>query len=84
MATSDPNNQQHEIDSLIRHRVNRQRKERRGYYAEEVMVLRVIEWLAAAQRNETRRIQHKIWTLHPEGKHFRALTQNSRIKVAYI
>ncbi|KAG4275152.1 hypothetical protein FPRO04_08814 [Fusarium proliferatum] len=30
MATNDPNNQQHEIDCLIRHRVNRQRKERRG------------------------------------------------------
>ncbi|KAG4260265.1 hypothetical protein FPRO03_02088 [Fusarium proliferatum] len=30
MATSDPNNQQHGIDCLIRHRVNRQRKERRG------------------------------------------------------
>ncbi|KAF4496741.1 hypothetical protein FAGAP_7092 [Fusarium agapanthi] len=34
--------------------------------AEEVMVLRVIEWLARAQRNETGRMQRKIWTLDPE------------------
>ncbi|KAF5711903.1 hypothetical protein FMUND_8744 [Fusarium mundagurra] len=34
--------------------------------AEEVMVLRVIEWLATAQRNETSRIQRKIWVLDPQ------------------
>ncbi|KAF4416993.1 hypothetical protein FACUT_12557 [Fusarium acutatum] len=34
--------------------------------AEEVMVLQIIEWLAAAQRNDTGRIQRKIWTLDPE------------------
>ncbi|KAG5755800.1 hypothetical protein H9Q72_000371 [Fusarium xylarioides] len=34
--------------------------------AEEVMALRVIEWLATAQRNETGRIQRKIWALDPE------------------
>lgn len=33
--------------------------------AEGIMVLRVIESLAEGQRIETRRIQHKIWTLHP-------------------
>ncbi|KAF5691028.1 hypothetical protein FDENT_3632 [Fusarium denticulatum] len=33
---------------------------------EEVMVLRVIEWLARIQRNDTGRIQRMIWTLDPE------------------
>ncbi|EGU88875.1 hypothetical protein FOXB_00619 [Fusarium oxysporum f. sp. conglutinans Fo5176] len=32
---------------------------------EELMVLRVIEWLAAAQRNDTGRIQRAIWTIDP-------------------
>ncbi|KAK2693014.1 hypothetical protein QWA68_007078 [Fusarium oxysporum] len=33
---------------------------------EELMVLRVIEWLAAAQRNDTGRIQRAIWTIDPD------------------
>ncbi|KAF5552228.1 hypothetical protein FNAPI_7143 [Fusarium napiforme] len=33
---------------------------------EEVMVLRVIEWLARVQQNDTGRIQRLIWTLDPE------------------
>jgi hypothetical protein len=33
---------------------------------EEVMVLRVIEWLARIQRDDTGRIQRLIWTLDPE------------------
>ncbi|KAF5581245.1 hypothetical protein FPCIR_10238 [Fusarium pseudocircinatum] len=33
---------------------------------EEVMVFRVIEWLARIQRDDTGRIQRMIWTLDPE------------------
>ncbi|KAF4945295.1 hypothetical protein FGADI_12035, partial [Fusarium gaditjirri] len=36
---------------------------------EELMVLRVIEWLARAQSNDTGRIQRAIWTLDPERFH---------------
>ncbi|KAF5568837.1 hypothetical protein FPANT_14023, partial [Fusarium pseudoanthophilum] len=33
---------------------------------EEMMVFRVIEWLAKIQRDDTGRIQRLIWTLDPE------------------
>ncbi|KAF5538656.1 hypothetical protein FMEXI_9291 [Fusarium mexicanum] len=34
--------------------------------AEEMMVFRVLDWIARVQRKETSRIQYKLWTLDPE------------------